>query len=824
MLGIDEEKSKLALNELLNINMIWKDDYELIHIKNIMQCNMLIRPEYLLKHEIGTFCEVLFLYERREYIKCFSLGTELFCKYIRQNNIFAARTAYAVLARMNLEFPLDISDRKSCLQFLIMGKRVYSWVQLFPWLEPNAFLWLERLRRVAESVGSTQLTAFFDCLGAYLYLIRHYDEDNDIYIHKLEFWSEHASYYELLPYFCFYYYIKGNYIKSINTLYKYDKLVSKHNKNFVRVAYIYGAVSSCMMCEYDIAIDILNTAIHIDENNEYNKNILLSHIGNALIIKHDYNNAINIINKIIEYGFISINTYHELYIVRILSYYHFKHGRINESYNVYKEWLLNSVRFKTIHYQYVSCPFMMEMQAVWNYKGLSSIHSSNFIEELTKNKNSGIVPLMAISSRLLGQLTAMEEGWAPHAVQYLEESLALLRSTSMPMELAKTLFALAHAYRVMGQNAESKLALQEAKSLQKRYDFPDWELHILMTPGTSSGAVKTVSGRKGTSLVETVSESGMVFPCSEAGKALLEKIKRVASTEATVLILGESGVGKEICARELHKHSGRTGRLVTVNMANVPLDLFESTFYGHERGSFTGALNRKIGLCELADNGTFFIDEVGDMPPLVQVKLLRVLQERQFMRVGGNKAIYSDFRIICATNKDLKAEVEARRFREDLYYRLNVVTLRIPPLRERRADILPIAEYYLHYYTTKYHLPPLNFSSRDRDFLLSYRWPGNIRELKNFVERLVVTQERSPLPLHLESRTQIQDVRHGRVQEEVSPFGDEPSMKEMEERYFCYIYKKYNGRIDGPGGIAEILGMSRATAYLWAKKLRLSRN
>src|SRR5437899_3034258 len=221
-------------------------------------------------------------------------------------------------------------------------------------------------------------------------------------------------------------------------------------------------------------------------------------------------------------------------------------------------------------------------------------------------------------------------------------------------------------------------------------------------------------------------------------REVLEKIKLVAPTDSTVLIIGESGTGKEVVANAIHHNSSRReGAFIKVSCAALPESLLEAELFGHEKGAFTGALRQRRGRFELAHRGTLFLDEIGEISPVVQVKLLRVLQERQFERVGGNDKIDVDVRLVCATQKDLRKEVSQGRFREDLFYRLNVVHVVIPPLRQRQEDIMIIAEHVLKTCSGKMNKTLKGFSSVAHELFLRYSFPGNVRELENMVERAV---------------------------------------------------------------------------------------
>ena len=226
---------------------------------------------------------------------------------------------------------------------------------------------------------------------------------------------------------------------------------------------------------------------------------------------------------------------------------------------------------------------------------------------------------------------------------------------------------------------------------------------------------------------------------SKTLQTVLSRVGKVAPTDSTVLISGETGTGKELIAHAVHKRSQRSGRaFVSVNCAALAPGLISSELFGHEKGSFTGAMQRRVGRFELADGGTIFLDEVGDLPPDTQVALLRVLQEREFERVGSTQPIHVDVRVIAATHGDLRAAIADGRFREDLYYRLNVFPIEMPPLREREDDILMLVEYFVQRYARKAGKSIRTIEKRTLERLQAYNWPGNIRELQNVVERSVI--------------------------------------------------------------------------------------
>ncbi len=233
---------------------------------------------------------------------------------------------------------------------------------------------------------------------------------------------------------------------------------------------------------------------------------------------------------------------------------------------------------------------------------------------------------------------------------------------------------------------------------------------------------------------------------SESVRKVLEITQKAAATDSTVIVFGESGTGKELIARALHHNSPRADNpFVPVNCGAIPADLLESELFGYEKGAFTGAMNSKVGRLELAHNGTIFLDEIGDMPGPLQVKLLRVLAEQEIDRIGGTKSIKIDVRVIAATNRNLEKDVEEGKFREDLFYRLNVIPVFMPPLRERKSDIPLLLKYFLDAFNKKRSKSIQGIDDRAVEILCNYQWPGNIRELANFVERMVVLSTNSVL-------------------------------------------------------------------------------
>ncbi|MEW6262070.1 MAG: sigma 54-interacting transcriptional regulator [Thermodesulfobacteriota bacterium] len=305
----------------------------------------------------------------------------------------------------------------------------------------------------------------------------------------------------------------------------------------------------------------------------------------------------------------------------------------------------------------------------------------------------------------------------------------------------------------------------------------------------------------------------IVTGSSPATAKAMEMIVRAARSDSTVLIHGETGVGKELLSRRLHELSDRGRKpFITVDPTTIPENLMESELFGYEKGAFTGADRGKPGRVELAHQGTLFIDEISEIPVSAQAKLLRLLQEKTFTRIGGIRPQTSNFRLVAATNRNLEEEVAAGRFRQDLYYRLNIIVLRIPPLRERPEDIVPLARHFLARFAKKYSRPGLFFTADDEAWLKVYPWPGNIRELKNIIERSVLLGTGPVLELNIPSSP---------ARAQTSPFEDNPHLDEVQRRYIRHVLNQTGGRIGGSGGAAEILGMKRTSVHSRMKKLGL---
>ena len=319
--------------------------------------------------------------------------------------------------------------------------------------------------------------------------------------------------------------------------------------------------------------------------------------------------------------------------------------------------------------------------------------------------------------------------------------------------------------------------------------------------------------------IETQFVDGEIICKSQAFKNIMSHLHKVSDTDTTVLILGETGTGKEVIARALHRNSRRkTKPLVKVNCAALPENLIESELFGHERGAFTGALQRKLGRFEIAHKGTIFLDEIGDLPLSLQAKLLRVLQEGEFERIGNPQTISVDVRVIAATNRNLDLAVSEGTFRKDLFYRLNVFPLNLPPLRERIEDIPLLLEYFLKKFQVKIGRKIISVDKEVPVSFCSYSWPGNIREMENIVERLIITSENGRLCLNGWDPTDSSNPT------KISSGSIPNSLEELERAHIIRTLKKTNWRVSGAKGAAVLLGLKGPTLVSKMRKMGIERD
>jgi transcriptional regulator with GAF, ATPase, and Fis domain len=337
--------------------------------------------------------------------------------------------------------------------------------------------------------------------------------------------------------------------------------------------------------------------------------------------------------------------------------------------------------------------------------------------------------------------------------------------------------------------------------------------------------IKTLKDRlqsENTVLREEIDRASMfeeIVGNSRILRNLLSRVSKVAPTDSNVLVTGETGTGKELIARAIHKRSRRSSRaFVSVNCAAVPRDLIASELFGHEKGAFTGATQRRLGRFELAEGGTIFLDEVGELPAETQIALLRVLQEHEFERVGGTGSIRTEVRVIAATNRDLEAAIAAGAFRSDLFYRLNVFPIEMPSLRERREDIPLLVEYFLDRYARKAGRSFRAVNKRSLDLLQSYPWPGNIRELQNVIERSVIVCETENFSVDESWLSRQPRATGPKSQIELSQ-----KLAAQEKEMIEAVLRESGGRVDGPSGAAARLGMPRSTLESKIKSLKIDK-
>ncbi len=307
---------------------------------------------------------------------------------------------------------------------------------------------------------------------------------------------------------------------------------------------------------------------------------------------------------------------------------------------------------------------------------------------------------------------------------------------------------------------------------------------------------------------------------SAALKGVLSLASKVAPTDANVLVTGETGTGKELVARAIHRRSGRSSRaFVSVNCAAIPRDLISSELFGHEKGSFTGALQRRLGRFELAERGTIFLDEVGELPLETQIALLRILQEHEFERVGGTRSIQTNVRVIAATNRNLQAAISTGIFRRDLFYRLNVFPIDMPPLRERREDIPALVEYFVDHCARKLGKNIQGITKESLHLLRSYPWPGNIRELQNVIERSVIMCETENFSLDKTWLAQQPLAAEPKIPLELSE-----KLAAQEKEMIEAALRESAGRVHGPSGAATKLGIARSTLESKIRSLKIRKN
>lgn len=391
----------------------------------------------------------------------------------------------------------------------------------------------------------------------------------------------------------------------------------------------------------------------------------------------------------------------------------------------------------------------------------------------------------------------------------------ILKTETTGITLGKELLAQKIPFLYISANTNQQM-LEAAKATQPYgflvKPFRERDLFVMLDIAAyrydaEMGKIKTSRQSKNLSSADT----GIIGD-SAALTSALEKLNAVASTNTSVLLLGESGTGKERFAKAIHKLSVRPNKpFVTVNCAALPVSLIESELFGHERGAFTGANQRRMGKFEQASGGTIFLDEIGDLPPEAQIKLLRVLQEREIERLGNSAIIKIDVRVIAATNRNLEKEVAEGKFRLDLYYRLNIFPIELPPLRNHKEDIPSLVQHFLTQYSQSLQKRVTGISQQALATLERYDWPGNVRELEHVIERSVILAQTNEI-------TEIELPNDNNLTS-LAAAGALETLEELERNYIIKVLKLTQGRVSGKMGAAEILGILPQTLYSKIKKL-----
>jgi formate hydrogenlyase transcriptional activator len=421
------------------------------------------------------------------------------------------------------------------------------------------------------------------------------------------------------------------------------------------------------------------------------------------------------------------------------------------------------------------------------------------------------IPIIFMTA--LGELDDKVHGFELGAQDYITKPFQVpevLARVSTQLQIHRLQQSLQHANaaleeRVTQRTAELSAALAEVERLSERLQAENEYLQ---------------------DEIRSQHDHRAIIGSSAALKAVLRKVDIVATSDATVLIYGETGTGKELIARAIHDASKRsTCTMVKLNCAAISAGLVESELFGHVKGAFTGAVDKRTGRFELADGGTLFLDEIGELPLDTQAKLLRVLQEQEFEPVGSSKPRKVDVRVIAATNRDLEREVSAGRFRADLYYRLNVFPLELPPLRERREDIPMLAEFFVSGMARKHGRRITKIAPQTLQALTDHAWPGNIRDLQNTIERAVILCEGSTLtldrPLVAPPRAATNGTTGAAVE---SPSDESLTLDDAERRHILAVLKQTRGIIEGPRGAAALLNLKPSTARFRMKKLGISKS
>jgi formate hydrogenlyase transcriptional activator len=443
------------------------------------------------------------------------------------------------------------------------------------------------------------------------------------------------------------------------------------------------------------------------------------------------------------------------------------------------------------------------------------------------------IPAMASAIRLDGSVEFINQRWREYTGMSLEDAIGFGWQAAVHPQDIDAYFEMRRAALVRGKRFEDEIRIRGANGeyrwfLARGVPLKDERGNIIrgyavLTDIEDRKRAEEKLQHENVALREEIDKSSMfeeIVGSSSVLRAVLSRVAKVAPSDSTVLITGETGTGKELIARAIHKRSPRSSKaFVSVNCASIPRDLIASELFGHEKGAFTGAIQRHLGRFELADGGSIFLDEVGDLPAETQIALLRVLQEREFERVGGDRAIRCNVRVIAATNRDLQAAIESGAFRRDLYYRLNVFPIETPPLRKRTEDIPLLVAYFIDRYSRKSGKTIRQISKKSLELLQSYPWPGNIRELQNVIERSVIICESDTFSVDeswLSSRPSSTELK--------TSLGLAQRLASEEKDAIEAALRDCKGRVSGSSGAAAKLGVPRSTLESRIRSLKIDKN
>lgn len=859
VINIKKEKLLHEISLLENKNIIKKENNFYILLEDRKENIYRFFDSFQYYHEKNKVVDVIIYFTQNNIKKMCSSALECAELLIVQKRYLELRFFYDILLTCFLKVHPSVNNREECVIFIDSSYNLLILFESFPFLMERIRTWYIKTSTLTNIIGYSNPNYAISVASGFLFNSNRI-QDEEFFFEtarensKASLWKNlSGKEINLSHYLSIKYFLDGNFIKCINTVYNKDIKIEQEKQYYSRTLYVSAAISAVYLGEYDIALEMLNIGItHAEkQKKEYDIQTLLAVKAYVYVSKGEYRQTEKIAHAILK-NTSNVITYGELWAVRALTCMYYRQDDIASAYNVYRKYIKEYAEDKILHIGFIFSSLILEVMTSWELAGFNLLPHENLHELLNQAKLSASCMLRNIALRSEMLILAQKHGWQDKAVsKRLEDCLRQARYITSPVQRAKGLLCAIRAALSKNDHEQALHYMKEVADTSARYGCPAIpnELEFLLKEDhkqTLSNIEKNFPVIRDEPLGK---ESGFIVH-SESMQELLNKVSILAPRDTSVLILGESGVGKEHIARQLHEQSGRKGAFIAVNLASIPSELFESEFYGHKKGSFTGATYEKTGLLELANEGTLFLDEVGDIPPHIQVKLLRVLQEKNFTKIGGTKVQRSDFRIISATNKNLEEEVKNETFREDLYYRINVFSLRIPPLRDRQHDVIFIAEYFLELFSQKYNLLKQKFSPDDLRFLTSYSWPGNVRELKNYIERYVFMSdyEHNLDRTRLLGNTAVSDTEkscrkensetgktnfaHTPLKTDNESFSNFmqslaanpsklPSIDELKNSYVEYVYTMTNGTVTGEGGMAEILGISKVTVYAWIEKLKL---